>query len=267
MELPQTKLIELVSSKCADDNRIEAALTYGSFTKGEGDEYSDIEFWLFFDDKKLNNIDQEQWINDIAPVYWSVINESGARVAFFKDHLIRGEFHFAPVSAVRQVKNWPAVEPRRAARMVLVDHTNTLQKLIEAGPPVVPSSPDDIEQLCGQYLNWHLFGLNVLKRGDLAQAHMILGIVQGYLIWMVRLNENATKHWQTQSKSLEQDISAESYKAFIATTARCNQSELPGAYDNAWAWSSQLINKLERRFKFSIPEELKQAISKYREAA
>jgi lincosamide nucleotidyltransferase B/F len=66
---------------------------YGSFTKGEGDRYSDIEFWRFFNTEKLSDIDQEQWIKDIAPIYWTVINEYGRRVTFFKDHLIRGEFH------------------------------------------------------------------------------------------------------------------------------------------------------------------------------
>ena len=93
VELPQNILIKRVKDKSIKDDRLDAALMYGSFTKGEGDRYSDIEFWRFFNTEKLSDIDQEQWIKDIAPIYWTVINEYGRRVTFFKDHLIRGEFH------------------------------------------------------------------------------------------------------------------------------------------------------------------------------
>jgi len=261
VELPQIKLIQRVKDKCKRDDRLDAALMYGSFTKGEGDQYSDIEFWLFFDSERLSDIDQEQWIEDIGPIYWTVLNEHGTRVAFFKDHLIRGEFHFVATSSMRGVKDWPAVETERACEMVIVDRTNQLQGYIEAGEPAIPSSPAQIEQLCGQYLNWYLFGRNVLRRGDLAQAHMVLGILQGYLIWMARMLEASTKHWQTQSKSLETDLSPESYREFVQTTARCESDELDRAYKAAWSWGGELINRLERQRGFSIPPELIQAMA------
>ena len=263
VEIPQSRLIQRVRDKCLQDDRLDAALTYGSFTKGEGDQYSDIEFWLFFEDEKLSEVDQEQWIKDVAPIYWSVINEYGTRIAFFKDHLIRGEFHFVETSSMRGVKDWPAVEPVRASEMVIVDHTDNLQGYIEAGEPAVPSSVAQTEQLCGQYLNWYLFGINVLKRGDLAQAHMILGILHGYLIWMARLQEASTKHWQTQSKGLEKDLSQESYQRFIETTARCESDELSRAYRAAWSWGCEQIERLEQKRGFSIPSELIQAMADY----
>jgi lincosamide nucleotidyltransferase B/F len=263
VELPQHRLIQRVKDKCIQDDRLDAALTYGSFTKGEGDRYSDVEFWLFFTPKKLDYVDQEQWIEDIAPIYWSVINEYGTRVAFFKDHLIRGEFHFVPSSTMGGVKSWPAVEPGRASEMVIVDHTDKLQGYIEAGEPTAPSSPAQIERLCGQFLNWYLFGRSVLKRGDLAQAHMILGIVQGHLIWMARLQEGSTKHWQTQSKSLETELSQESYRKFVQTTARCDVHELDRAYQGAWKWASKLIHLLEQKHEFAIPTDLIEALAAY----
>ena len=263
VELPQVKLIQRVKNKCNQDDCLDAALMYGSFTKGEGDQYSDIEFWLFFDSEKLSNIDQEQWIKVIAPIYWTIINEHGTRVAFFKDHLIRGEFHFVATSSMGAVEDWPAVECERACEMVIVDHTNKLQGYLEAGEPLIPSSPAQIEQLCGQYLNWYLFGRNVLRRGDLAQAHTNLGILQGYLIWMARLLEASTKHWQTQSKSLETELSPKSYREFLQTTARCESRELDRAYKAAWSWGGELISRLERKHGFSIPPELIQAMAVY----
>ena len=263
VELPQSKLIQRVNDQCKQDDRLDAALMYGSFTKGEGDRYSDIEFWLFFNSEKLSDIDQELWIENIAPTFWTVLNEYGTRIVFFKDHLIRGEFHFVASSTMSGIKNWPAVAAERASGMVIVDHTNKLQGYIEAGEPAISSSPAQIEQLCGQFLNWYLFGRNVLRRSDLAQAHMILGTLQGYLIWMARLQEESTKHWQTQSKSLETELSQDSYREFVLTTARCESAELDRAYEAAWLWGCKLIDRLERKHGFSIPPELIQAMEAY----
>ena len=44
----QLELIERVKAVCRADPGLDAALMYGSFTKDEADEHSDIEFWLFF---------------------------------------------------------------------------------------------------------------------------------------------------------------------------------------------------------------------------
>jgi lincosamide nucleotidyltransferase B/F len=261
MKLPQLELIERVRAKCLRDGNLDAALTYGSFTRGEGDQYSDIEFWLFFADEKLGSVDQDGWIGDIAPIYWSVVNEYGTRVAFFKDHLIRGEFHFAAGSAMAQVGDWPAVEPARAARMVIVDRSGALREYLVAGRPLAPASAEEVERLCGRYLNWYLFGRNVLRRGDLAQAHVILGIAAGHLIWMARLAENSTRHWQAPSKGLEKEISAEAYKRFASTISRLDRASLDNAYRAAWAWSRDLMSMLENSYRFSIPPDLISAIS------
>jgi lincosamide nucleotidyltransferase B/F len=263
MTLPQEQLIELVKDKCQNDDRLAAALTYGSFTKDEGDQYSDIEFWLFFDDRKLMDVDPVRWINEISPIYYSTINEYGTHVAFFQDHLIRGEFHFVAASEMDTVRSWPSVELPQSKRMVIIDRTGKLLSYILEGKPAGDKSAFDIEQLCGRFLNWYLFGLNVLKRGDLAQAHMLLGIIQGYLIWMARADEGSTKHWLTQSKAFEKEISEDAYKTFLECTARCEQQDLIRAYHEAWKWGCRLIDNLERKHNFSIPGDLRQAIANY----
>ncbi|HHU3313920.1 TPA: Lnu(F)/Lnu(G) family lincosamide nucleotidyltransferase, partial [Escherichia coli] len=43
----QLKMIELFKEGCHEDARIIAALMFGSFAIGEGDEFSDIEFAVF----------------------------------------------------------------------------------------------------------------------------------------------------------------------------------------------------------------------------
>jgi hypothetical protein len=49
--LPQEAMIEKVRELCNRDERVVAALMYGSFAIGEGDRFSDIEFYLFFDEE------------------------------------------------------------------------------------------------------------------------------------------------------------------------------------------------------------------------
>src|SRR5215208_753732 len=56
--LLQLQMIERTRSLCQHDTRILAALQYGSFTVGEADEFSDIEFAFFCADDALPLIDQ-----------------------------------------------------------------------------------------------------------------------------------------------------------------------------------------------------------------
>lgn len=50
--LPQRAMIERERAALADQ-RVVAALIYGSFTRGEGDVHSNVEFALFFADDAL----------------------------------------------------------------------------------------------------------------------------------------------------------------------------------------------------------------------
>ena len=65
--LQQEVMIEKVRELCERDERVVAALMYGSFTLGQGDRFSDIEFYLFFEDKALEGLDEEAWVGQIAP--------------------------------------------------------------------------------------------------------------------------------------------------------------------------------------------------------
>ncbi len=88
--------------QCAAEARLDAALMYGSFTQGSGDEWSDVEFWLFFDKDALTNIDRDSWCEGISPALLTVENEFGTHVAIFES-LVRGEFHFAATSAIEAI--------------------------------------------------------------------------------------------------------------------------------------------------------------------
>ena len=60
--LEQEIMIERVRELCGQDERLVATLMYGSFAQGEGDRYSDIEFYLFFRDEVLDGIHEEAWV-------------------------------------------------------------------------------------------------------------------------------------------------------------------------------------------------------------
>jgi predicted nucleotidyltransferase len=56
--LRQEEMIGRVREACERDDRLVSALMYGSFALGEGDAFSDIEFYLFFRDDALEEIDE-----------------------------------------------------------------------------------------------------------------------------------------------------------------------------------------------------------------
>src|SRR5918993_3290551 len=66
--LQQEAMIERTRRVRREDERLAAAMMYGSFAQGEGDGFSDIEFILFFRDEELEGLDQEEWVSRISPV-------------------------------------------------------------------------------------------------------------------------------------------------------------------------------------------------------
>ena len=48
----QLQMIDKTKSIAQNDKNISAVFMYGSFTKNEGDKYSDIEFYIFLKDKE-----------------------------------------------------------------------------------------------------------------------------------------------------------------------------------------------------------------------
>ncbi len=240
--IDQQEMISRVRRICREDERLVAALMYGSFTRDEGDAYSDIEFVLFFSDDAHHQVDPREWVAQIAPVEMYFVNEFGNGTAIFSN-LVRGEFHFDRASDMRLVEGWkdtawfPSLETT-----IMVDRTGELTRLLR--PYTLPpqhDTPQQVQTLCERFTNWVLFGTNVLARGERARALEILGMLHRYLLWFARLTEGRTEHWPTPSKSLERDISPATYARFKTCTASLDKRELWQAYENAWAWGKELM--------------------------
>ncbi|WP_127500759.1 hypothetical protein [Actinoplanes solisilvae] len=248
--LPQERLIARVRQLCQDDERLVAALTYGSFAQGSADAHSDIEFWLFSE----TPVDTRAWLAGIGPIGHVVVNEFGAHVVFFPG-LIRGEFHFA--TNIDAVRTWPA---RGAAsdRMIVLDRTGALREALDALPAAAspPATPEAIGELCGRFANWLLLAHHVARRGELLRALDALTYAQRHLLWMTRLTENSTHHWLTPSRSAERDLSPSALLALHRTAATADPHAISEAITAAWTHGSRCWRRLATHTGFPIPEPL-----------
>ncbi|WUH94408.1 hypothetical protein OG900_32580 [Streptomyces sp. NBC_00433] len=209
----QHDLVSAVRQLCRADPGVRAALMYGSFAAGQGDEHSDIEFWLFFDPAARAALDPAAWCAEVAPVNLVVRNEFGTHVAFFPGP-VRGEFHFATTGDIGSVADWPA---RGAAvdAMVVVDRDGRLAPVLAGLPehPAIPGDPAEIADLCGRFANWLVLALHVTARGELLRARDALGHAARHLLWMARLAEDSTAHWLTPSRAAEAELPARTVAA------------------------------------------------------
>ena len=264
--LQQEAMIERARRVCHEDERLAAAMMYGSFAQGRGDGFSDIEFILFFRDEDLESVDQEEWVSRISPVVLYFVNEYGNGTAIF-DNLVRGEFHFDGASEIEGVvggamrdADWlPSLENAlvldRAGEL-----TPRLQRIV--GPPPERDTPEGVRFLCNAFVNWTLFGANLFARGELARSLDGLGMARYRLLQMVRVLEGSTLHWFNSSKFLEREISEASYARYAACTARLEREELRLAYRAAWEWGRELMASLADRHDAAAPEPLLQRLDR-----
>ncbi|MBA3634964.1 MAG: lincosamide nucleotidyltransferase Lnu(F) [Rubrobacteraceae bacterium] len=253
-------MIERTRRVCREDERLAAAMMYGSFAQGEGDGFSDIEFILFFRDEDLEGLDQEEWVSRISPVGLYFVNEYGNGTAIF-ENLVRGEFHFDRASEIERVvgesmrdADWlPSLEDT-----LVLDRTGELVPRLReiVGPPPERDTLGQIRFVCDCFVNWFVFGSNLFARGELARSLDLLGIVRDRLLQMVRVLEGSTLHWFNSSKFLETEISETSYARYVACTASLDRDELQQAYLSAWGWGRELMSSLGESRGLTLPATL-----------
>jgi lincosamide nucleotidyltransferase B/F len=261
--IPQHAMIARVRTLCIHDPRILAALMYGSFTRDEGDQFSDIEFYLFLHTQELQQFDPIAWLNQVAPLAAYFVNEFGTGVALFAN-LIRGEFHFVSIDDIALIGQWSADDSHRVApHMLIVDHTGALTLQLERFAQSRPdrTSPQALMQLTDRFLNWWLLAAQVLRRGEHARALDTLSWVQRYLLWMARAVEGAFLHWPTPSRAVERDLSPAAYQRFQACTASLDRQSLQTALYASWTWGCELMQHLEAQYTVGLRTELIQQIT------
>lgn len=247
--ITQLQMINALRSIAQKDDNVSAVLMYGSFTKDEGDIYSDIEFYIFL--KSKESFCSENWVSQIHPLNLYFINEHGSEVAIF-ENMIRGEFHFLPTNEINVIKSWEGlVEFSEFEKMNLVDKEGLLADTLNQIKIKRPNrkTEENILWLCQSLLNVLLTTSNLIKRHEFAHAHQSLAGTQKYLLWLIRIAANQTQHWESPTKSLETDIDNKWYSEFQSSTSSLDPEDIQAAFHN----SLKLSERLFRELKVGLP--------------
>lgn len=254
----QQELINRVTKSCNKDSSIVSAMMYGSFTKGEGDIYSDVEFYIFIKDGLLEGFDTNEWISNLCATDLIYFNEYGTQVAIF-DNLIRGEFHFLPQSKMDVIKDFKStgVFPN-AEKMYIYDSTNQLYALLDylCGEGPDRKTNENINSSFNGFVNYWIFGVNVLKRGEYARSLEILSHVQKQVLQVIRIKEDSVERWLNSTKNLEYDLKKSSYESYKSITANLEQTNLAKAYYNALVLMENLYLNLSSSYEIDISKKL-----------
>lgn len=243
--MTQLQMIDKTKSIAQNDKNISAVFMYGSFTKNEGDKYSDIEFYIFLKDKEY--FSAGNWVSQIHPLALYFTNEYGSEVAIF-ENMIRGEFHFLTNDQMEVIKSWDGlVEFSDFDKMILVDKEGLLTNTLEEIETKIPdrTTNKNILWLSQSLLNVLLTTSNLIKRREFAHAYQSLSNTQKYLLWLIRIETSETKHWESPTKSLEKDIDQDWYSLFQQTTTKLEPIDIKAAFKKSLELSRELFDKLK----------------------
>lgn len=263
--LKQKELIANVKNLTESDERITAGMMYGSFTKGEGDQYSDIEFYIFLKDSRTSSFDSSNWLFDVAPYLLLYKNEYGTEVVIF-DNLIRGEFHFLSekdMNIIPSFKDSGYIPDTKA--MLIYDETGQLENYLSEISGARPNrlTEENANFLLCNFSNLWLMGINVLKRGEYARSLELLSQLQKNTLQLIRMAEKNADNWLNMSKNLEKEISLESYKKFAKTTARLDKVELFEAYKNSLLLVMDLQSHLIEQYNLKVTHDILERLLNY----
>lgn len=254
----QQHLIERVAEVARADERLAAVLSYGSFTKGTADRFSDIEFQLFFRDDEWAGVDQEAWVRAVAEVDLFLISEEATPTAIFSN-LVIGEFHFLVESQIPSLWNsanrihYPAPEAG-----IVLDRTGellaTITAILESKKAWHPTS-DQQWFVSTNFILWLLFATNRLARGERARALDTLTNAHRCLLSMARVVEGTSDQFRPHLQ-VERRLSEAFYARYAAATSSVDESAMWSACINAWSWGRDLMTSLAERFGWTLPAQL-----------
>ncbi|KPV60227.1 lincosamide nucleotidyltransferase [Paenibacillus sp. A3] len=250
----QKRIIQSVKENCEQNSNVASCMMYGSFTKGEGDQYSDVEFYIFIKDDKFENFQSRQWIAEIASYDLMFQNEYGTEVVIFSN-LIRGEFHFLPESKIEVIKTFkPTGVFPDTDSMFIYDTTGMLKQCLDhlGGDGPERMTNENVNFAFNNFVNAWLMGINVLKRGELARSLEVLTYVQKYILHLLRVKEQNVERWLNSTKNLENDLTSEGYKDYSLITSKLQKDDLENAYTHALTVAEKLIESLKPKYDFEV---------------
>lgn len=226
------------------DVNIRSVFMYGSFTKGEGDKHSDIEFYFFL--KDTNCFDEESWVSQLGKVLVFFKNEFGTKVAIYED-LIRAEFHFLDVKDVGIIKSWEGlVSFDNKDKMIHVDKDGLLKDTLDAISTTSPirDSEESVEWLAESLVNSLVYTSHLIARREWAHAHMTFLYIQKFLLWLMRIEASAFSHWESPTKNLEKDITNDMYQKYKKICPALHEASICASFKNSLKISKELFSNL-----------------------
>ncbi|BAU84746.1 lnuF protein [Streptomyces laurentii] len=250
--------------------RLEGVLLYGSWTLGEADAHSDIEAYLYVQDRHVDDFDGPAFLARLAPLTLAYTNMYGVLAVVFDD-LMRGEFHIvAAKPGIDEVPAWAGmVHLPRPEDAVLLDRTGRLteaaRQLARFRPPEAVATA---RQLTDELANWTLMLAHVLARGETGRAHALLHtVVAPQQLRLCRLLRDSTAHWLTPSRAMERDLPAADLDRYVSTTtSAARDAEVRAAARDSWRWSRDLAAEAADRWAVPLPHGLHERISGLLEA-
>jgi lincosamide nucleotidyltransferase len=227
------------------DDRVVAALVYGSRVKGDDDAHSDVEYWIVAsDDWSVAGL-----IQDIEPPLSLSRNEYAAHVAIWPG-LVRGEFHVVAPDQLHLIAGWPQRGAPVARMLIKDDPAGRLAQTLAALPDQLPlpATAAEVSELCERFANWLVMAWHVQQRGERERGRLVLGLAREALLAMARLRYGATQHWLSQETRFELELPAH----VVVRLRRIDGDDLAGL----WGVGRQLWLELGDREGFALPSGL-----------
>jgi lincosamide nucleotidyltransferase len=115
------------------------------------------------------------------------------------------------------------------------------------GPEPLRGGAETCQFLVDDFANQYLFGLNVLRRGDLARALEMLTVLHRIVLRMARVIAGETRAWFIPSRRLEDELGAAVTARFRSCLATLDPQSLEHAYSEIGAWATEMAHVLGAR--------------------
>lgn len=242
-----------VSAALRDHELVTHALAYGSFTQGTADAFSDLEYYAYLAPEDVPGFDPRAFLAGITPVLHFVVNDFGVPNVVTTG-LTRIELHVEAQGRIEDVLSWPG-EHVHPERMLVKDTDGRLTDVLARLAAKVRHDPlAEAQVVVDRVLNWLVFGVGVLARGERVRALELLWWVRGGLLRLARLMEGETTHWLNPSRRAELELLPGALAWYARTTGTLD--ELKRQYREAWAWLRTLVKDLSARTEIVWPEAL-----------
>jgi hypothetical protein len=241
-------------------------VSYGSYTTGRIDQWSDVDVSVFIRDADYEQFarDWAEWAGQFGDLLLAYISWVGHPWAVYDAEPIpmRTDFDLYPESRIDEVCQWP-MSPISVGTALWYDGTgghlrDCVERLIGRS-----LAPDDqraaFEQVCGDFWYETLYAYSRLERGEHWVARQAFHCrTMEPLHRLLRLEAGSLELWQANPAAVDIERALTSER--LAQLARCvpglDESDLYAALLSAAGLGYVACEKLARRHRWPWPQEL-----------